>query len=277
MSSQSRVAIITGANRGIGYAIVKALASAFDGDVLLTARNSKLGEKAAGELNASGLKQIKFYQLDVTDESSIELLRKHVVSYYGGVDVLVNNAGVLYKTASTVPLPEQARETVKVNFTAVLNLTKALMPFLRSHSRVVNVSSQLGKLGKLKSTVLKAKFASDSLQESELVDLMNQFVKDVEAGVHIERGWPPESSAYYTTKIGLNALTKILAKDAAALSGKEDILINTCCPGWVKTEMSGPGATKSPDEGAETPVYLATLPQGSPAGKFFYNKSIIDF
>ncbi|XP_065834992.1 carbonyl reductase [NADPH] 1-like [Oscarella lobularis] len=276
MSSQSRVAIVTGANRGIGYAIVKALASAFDGDVLLTARNSKLGEEAAGELNASGLKQIKFHQLDVTDESSIELLRKHVESHYGGVDILVNNAGVFYKRASTVPFPEQVRETVKLNFTAALNLTKALMPLLRSHSRVVNVSSQLGKLGKLKSDDLKAKFASDSLQESELVDLMNQFVKDVEAGVHVERGWPPELSAYSTTKIGLNALTKILAKDAV-LSGKEDILINSCCPGWVRTEMGGPTATKSPEEGAETPVYLATLPQGSPAGKFFFNKAIIDF
>eukprot|EP00118_Oscarella_pearsei_P012335 m.89997 g.89997 ORF g.89997 m.89997 type:complete len:204 (+) comp36637_c0_seq1:276-887(+) len=182
----------------------------------------------------------------------------------------------LLQRSSTVSIAEQARETVKVNFTAVLNMTKSMMPLLRPHSRVVNVSSQLGKLKNIPQAELRQKFASDSLEEGQLVELMSQFIRDAESGVHIEKGWPTEIAAYRTSKIGLCALTKIHAKKLAQ-SGKEDILVNACCPGWVRTDMGGASATKSSEQGAETPLYLALLPQGSPSGKFFFENSLTDF
>ena len=93
-------------------------------------------------------------------------------------------------------------------------------------------------------------------------------------GNHRELGWT--NTPYGTTKTAVTALTKIHAKEMAAL-GKEDILINSCCPGWVKTDMTGDEAPLTPDQGAETPVYLALLPPGSPTGEFWRDKKIAEW
>ena len=103
---------------------------------------------------------------------------------------------------------------------------------------------------------------------------MAQFVRDVENGCHTQNGWP--NTAYGVSKIGVTALTKVQAREMAK-SGKEDVLVNACCPGWVKTDMAGDRASLTPDQGAETPVYLALLPAGSPSGEFWYEKKISDW
>jgi NAD(P)-dependent dehydrogenase (short-subunit alcohol dehydrogenase family) len=172
----SRVAIVTGANRGIGLAIVKKLCEEFSGDVLLTARNIENGEKALDEVKHQGYHNAVFHELDVTSKPSIEKFRTFVKDKYGGLDILVNNAGIAYGRNTTVPFPEQAQETIKVNFTAVLNVSDALFPLLRPHGRVVNMGSSLGHLAVLSSD-LQAKLSSDDLAVDQLISLMSQFVR----------------------------------------------------------------------------------------------------
>ncbi len=96
----NRVAVVTGSNKGIGLAIVRRLCKEFDGDVILTSRDERLGKEAIEKLEAEGLKP-KYHQLDITSSESIDRLKQHLVQQYGGVDVLVNNAAISYKTAST--------------------------------------------------------------------------------------------------------------------------------------------------------------------------------
>lgn len=103
---------------------------------------------------------------------------------------------------------------------------------------------------------------------------MNKFVEDTKKGVHAEEGWP--NSAYGVTKIGVTVLSRILARKLNEQRRGDKILLNACCPGWVRTDMTGPQATKSPEEGAETPVYLALLPPDAegPHGQFVQDKTV---
>uniref|UniRef100_A0A6F9D969 Carbonyl reductase [NADPH] 1-like n=1 Tax=Phallusia mammillata TaxID=59560 RepID=A0A6F9D969_9ASCI len=102
--------------------------------------------------------------------------------------------------------------------------------------------------------------------------MMNEFIDAAQSETHGDLGYP--STAYGVSKIGVVVMTKIYAR--MLREKKEDILINVCCPGWVRTDMAGPKATKSPEEGAETPVYLALLPEGAtePHGQFVSEKKV---
>lgn len=141
--------------------------------------------------------------------------------------------------------------------------------------RVVNVSSGMS-LRALKSCSpeLQQKFRSETITEEELVGLMNKFIEDAKKGVHAKEGWP--NSAYGVTKIGVTVLSRIYARKLNEERREDKILLNACCPGWVRTDMTGPEATKSPEEGAETPVYLALLPSGAegPHGQFVQDKKV---
>jgi len=103
---------------------------------------------------------------------------------------------------------------------------------------------------------------------------MNTFIKDVKEGKYADNGWP--KTTYGVSKVGLSMYTRILARD----NKTKGVLINCCCPGWVRTDMAGPKATKSPEEGAETPVYLCFIAddgKGGPTGKFYIDKQIKDW
>ena len=168
-------------------------------------RNEELGQQAVKKLESEGLKP-KFHQLDIDSSESIERLKNYLSSTYGGLDVLINNAAIAYKMASTAPFLEQATNTVRINFTGTLNITRALLPLVRPHGRIVNVSSMVSKLSQV-SSELQKKFSDPKLTEGELVALMKQFVDDVTAGSHKEKGW--SNSAYATSKLGVTALTKV--------------------------------------------------------------------
>jgi len=120
---------------------------------------------------------------------------------------------------------------------------------------------------------LRKVFCSETITEEELTAKMNEFVAAAQDDSHIDKGWP--GSAYGVSKIGVTVMTRIHAR-CMHEQGKEDILINACCPGWVKTDMAGPRAPKTPDQGAETPVYLALLPKGTlrPRGQLVFEKAI---
>ncbi|CAN9500206.1 unnamed protein product [Ophioblennius macclurei] len=270
----TKVVVVTGSNKGIGLAIVRQLCSQFQGDVYLTSRDVDRGQKAIESLTLEGLKP-NFHQLDINDENSIAAATAFFKEKYGGVDVLVNNAAIAFKVADPTPFAVQAEVTIKTNFFATRNMLTQFLPLIKAGGRVVNVSSfvSVRTLNQC-SPSLQQRFRSEDLSEDELVALMQQFVDKTKTNQHKEAGWP--ETAYGVSKTGLTALSMILARRLSRERPDDGILLNACCPGWVRTDMAGPKAPKSPEEGAITPVYLALLPPGAtqPHGKFVSDKEV---
>ena len=139
------------------------------------------GKQAVEELNKLGC-QPKYHQLDIDDESSVLKLRDYMSTNYGGIDVLVNNAAIAFRSAATEPFSEQATVTLRTNFFNTYRACTILFPILKPHARVVNVSSSAGYLQNIggeseTSVALKAKLASIDLTYEELIKLMLKYVK----------------------------------------------------------------------------------------------------
>ncbi|XP_032248516.1 carbonyl reductase [NADPH] 1-like [Halichoerus grypus] len=274
MSSAPRVALVTGANKGIGFTIVQDLCRQFSGDVVLTARDKVRGQVAVKKLQAKGLSP-RFHLLDIDHVQSIRALGDFLHKEYGGLDVLVNNAGIAFKAGDPKPFHIQAEVTMKTNFFGTRDVCTELLPLMKPQGRVVNVSSIISLVALKKcSPELQQKFISEAITEEELVGLMNKFVEDTKKGVHRKEGWP--DTAYGVTKIGVTVLSRIHARNLSEQRKGDKILLNACCPGWVRTDMTEPKAIKSPEEGAETPVYLALLPSDAeePHGEFVMEKKV---
>ena len=230
-----RIGLVTGANRGIGLAICRQLAS--NGvTVLLGARDAAAGEQAAAALRAEGL-DIQSIRIDTADPQSFESARDFLAHKFGHLDILVNNIGMGFDwghTAADVPM-RLLRETFEINFFSLVDLTQRLLPLIRlSHAgRIVNHSSAIGSLAR------RADQAAWS-----------------------EGDWP---LAYSASKTALNAFTLHLA---CALRDTR-IKVNAAHPGVVRTDPNPQGLI-SPEEGARTAVALALLPEEGPTGGFFH-------
>ncbi|XP_078088898.1 carbonyl reductase [NADPH] 1 [Mustelus asterias] len=269
-----RVAVVTGANKGIGLEMVRALCSQFEGDVYLTARDRERGQQAVHKLQQQQLRPL-FHHLDLNDQQSIKELRDFMAQTYGGIDVLINNAGIAFKVADTTPFGTQAEVTVATNFFGTRDVSTELLPIIKPQGRVVNVSSESGTMALRNcNQELQKKFRSTDITEEQLVELMKKFVDDAKRGQHTQQGWA--SSAYGVSKIGVTVLSRIHARMLSKERAADGILLNACCPGWVKTDMAGPNAPGTAEEGAVTPVYLALLPAGAagPHGEFVVNKTV---
>ncbi len=229
-----RVAVVSGANRGIGFEICRQLAER-GLRVVLTSRDAAKGDAAQQKLSANG-KDVVYHRLDVDSDDSVAELARYLETEQGRVDVLVNNAGILIDKPGDSVLAtslETFRKTLDTNFFGALRMCQAIVPIMqRGHyGRIVNLSSGLGQL--------------DEMGDG--------------------------TAAYRTSKAALNTLTRMVA---AAVSG-EDILVNSMCPGWVRTDMGGPNAARGVETGAETAIWLAMLPHGGPTGGFFRDKTAI--
>ncbi|MBN3300689.1 carbonyl reductase 1-like [Amia ocellicauda] len=273
--STKKVAVVTGGNKGIGLSIVTGLCRAgYPGDVVLTARDEARGQAAVAALKAEGHTAL-FQQLDICDQASVERLRDFLAQKYGGLDVLVNNAGIAFKVDAVEPFGEQAAITMETNFWGTVRVSRALLPLIRPQGRVVNVSSFVS-LRALKqcSPEKQQRFRDEQLSEEELGSLMKEFVSAAQQGDHQAQGWP--NTAYGTSKIGVTVLSRIQACSLTQTRPGDGILLNACCPGWVRTDMAGPKAPRSPEEGAETPLYLALLPPNTaaPHGQFVSDKTV---
>jgi carbonyl reductase 1 len=253
---QPRIAVVTGANRGIGQAIAQGL-DARGFHVMSAARSPRDAEASFGETVA----------LDVTEPQSVAALASELRKR-GGANVLVNNAGVsLDGFDETV-----AARTLETNFFGAMRVTDALVPSMQDRARIVMVSSGLGTLSHIRGD-LRQRFEDPELTRDALVELMQSFVRDVASGVHARHGWP--SSAYSVSKVGLNALVRVMARELAG--DPRRILINAADPGWVRTRMGGSSAPRSVEEGARTPVWLAELPESGPSGGFFRDQRAVAF
>jgi len=257
---------VTGSNKGIGLAIVRALCSQYKGDVYLTSRDQARGEEAVHLLQQEGLNP-KFHQLDIGDEESIKALRDFMKEKYGGIDILVNNAAIAFSNAATEPFGHQATVTVTTNYFNNKNACDILFPILKSGARVVNVTSSAGFLGNLgktgdavKAAELKKKLSAADLTVEELDELMNQFVRTANEGTHGEHGWI--NSTYSASKIGWSALTRIQQREMLK-DPRGDIAVNHVHPGYVVTDMTGRKGRLTADRGAQSAVFAALLPPGT--------------
>lgn len=218
-------ALITGGNRGIGLEIARQLAKK-GVEVILTARDEEKGRKAANSIEGN----VMFHQLDVTDDNSIENLRQFLEKH--GLDVLINNAGVLIDRSGFENTDMKTiQTTMQTNIIGPIRLCQALIPILKKSNdpRIVNMSSGLGSLSNGGSA------------------------------------YP----VYSISKTALNMLTVRLAAE------NPDIRVNSMAPGWVRTDMGGPEAPTSVEEGADTAVWLATA--DVPTGGFFQDRKPIEW
>jgi len=259
-----KVAVVTGGNKGIGFGVVRALCKKFDGVVYLTSRDEKLGKAAVEELKQEGLSP-SYHQFDILSTESILNFKNHLLEEHGGVDVLVNNAGIAFKVASTEPVSVQAKNTLRTNYWGTKEVLQHLIPILKTGARVVNLSSNCGFLGKLdkcsnkeKGKLLKEKLGSETLTIEELDSLMNNYVNTTAEGNHEQQGWISDS--YNVSKIGVSALTRVLQRNIESLNPSPDIVLNHVHPGYVDTDMSSHKGPLTIDRGAESSVFAALLP-----------------
>lgn len=250
-----RVALVTGSNRGLGLETSRQLARA-GFRVIATSREESSGRRAIEGLARDG--NVEWEALDVADSASIVALTRRFDERRVKLDVLVNNAGISMRGFDA----RVAERTNAVNFFGAMYLTDALLPTIRDHGRIVNVSSSLGELSAY-SSKLRERFLDPALDRERLAGLVNEFIHDVARGTHSEHGWP--SSAYGVSKAAMNAYTRILAKELAP----RGVLVNSVCPGWVRTDMGGPGAARDVDMGARSIVWAALIGDDGPTGGFF--------
>uniref|UniRef100_A0A4X1T0B1 Carbonyl reductase (NADPH) n=1 Tax=Sus scrofa TaxID=9823 RepID=A0A4X1T0B1_PIG len=249
MSSHTRVALVTGSNKGIGLAIVRELCRQFSGDVVLTARDVVRGQAAVKQLEAEGLSP-RFHQLDINDLQSIRVLRDFLCKEYGGLDVLVNNAAIT----------PRSRNDDENQLRGTRDVCTELLPLIRPKGRVVNVSSTEGVRALNEcSPELQQKFKSETITEEELVGLMNKFVEDTKNGVHRKEGW--SDSTYGVTKIGVSVLSRIYARKLSEQRAGDKILLNACCPGWVRTDMGDPKPPRAQRKEQRPPCTWPFCPQ----------------
>jgi NAD(P)-dependent dehydrogenase (short-subunit alcohol dehydrogenase family) len=234
--SQQTIALVTGANKGIGYEIAAGL-GALGWSVGVGARDDERREAAVEKLRAAGTDAFGV-PLDVTDDASVTAAAGLVEERAGRLDVLVNNAGVtggMRQEPTTADLAA-VRTAVETNVIGVIRVTNAMLPLLRRSAspRIVNMSSSVGSL-----------------------------TRQTESGGASATG--PLSAAYAPSKTFLNALTVQYAKELR----DTNVLINAACPGYCATDLNGFRGVRTPEQGAAIAIRLATLPGDGPTGGFF--------
>lgn len=270
MAETVKVAIVTGSNRGIGNAIVKALSKSFEGVVYLTSRDENSGKAAVQELESQGLK-VNFHQLDIANLDSVKKFAIYIKEKYNGLDLLINNAGFAYPGKTDVPVSKQALDSIEINYKGTLNMCDEFFPLLRPHARVVHVSSRVGMLKVCKNPDFRTKLTSEDLTIEEITTLMDKFIEAAQNGTSESIS----TSCYGFAKCGVTAATRVQQR-AFDKDPRPDIIVNACCPGLVATGMSG-NRGKPVDEGAITPLFLATVPMTGPKGELWAEKERVEW
>jgi NAD(P)-dependent dehydrogenase (short-subunit alcohol dehydrogenase family) len=225
MVLQGRVALITGASRGIGRAM--ALGFAREGaDLALCARNVRQLHALVREIEQMG-RQAMALQADVASEPDVRAMTQEAIGRFGRIDVLHNNAAILIQHPLVDHPLDDWHRTMAINVTGTLLCCQAVLPHMvrRGYGRIINMTSILSAL------------------------------------------CVPSYGSYSVSKAAVNALTKTLANEFRG----HNILINGQHPGNIRTDMN-PGGTYPPEHAVATAVYLASLPDGGPTGKFFYDR-----
>jgi NAD(P)-dependent dehydrogenase (short-subunit alcohol dehydrogenase family) len=239
MAEVKKIALITGANRGIGLETARQLGQKGVA-VIVAARTISAAEEAAAKLNAEGL-QATAIKLDVTKEEDRQSAAKLIEEKFGKLDILINNAGItapggLFGVRASDTSEEELQSLLNTNFFSVIAVTRALLPLLKKSDagRIVNVGSILGSL-------------------TEQANPASQIA-------------PLKMLSYNVSKTALNAFTVHLAVELK----DTNIKVNTAHPGWVKTELGTEYAPMEIPEGAKTSVDLALIGSDGPNGRFIH-------
>merc|ERR1711962_1646180 len=271
-----KVAIVTGGNKGIGYAIVRGLMKSGQFEfVYLTARNSDFGKAAVEKLNSEEESKCHFHQLDVSDANSITAIKNYMVEKHSGFDVLVQNAGFAFKAGAKESRAVQTRETLKINTWGVLNLMKEFYPIIKENGRIVNMSSFVSQMTEYgggwtpkRGHPIQREIGqlNKNLSLERLEEIIKKYESDCDKGIDEKEGWPQWS--YGMSKLFVNSITKIYGN--IARSDNKGVLINCCSPGYVKTDMTSQSGGTSGDIGARTSIWLSVLPPGldGPQGSY---------
>jgi NAD(P)-dependent dehydrogenase (short-subunit alcohol dehydrogenase family) len=237
---EGKIALITGANKGIGLEIARQLGTQGI-TVLLGVRDEKRGHEAAETLQAEHI-DAHVVQLDVTNQNTIDTAATYIDSEFGKLDILVNNAGIAIDTVPPSQLDiEDLRRTYDTNVFGVFAVTKAMLPLLRKSDagRIVNMSSGLGSLAQ----------NSDPNYEYAQIKIL----------------------AYNSSKTALNAMTIQFAHELK----DTPIKVNSADPGYVATDINDYRGTRTVQQGATAAVRLATLPADGPTGGYFDENGIV--
>ena len=233
MARDKRIALVTGANKGIGFETARQLAKR-GWHVVIGARKASAGQTAVKAIKqASG--SASFLDIDVSNSESIGRAPAEFQKQFDHLDVLINNAGIYPDEGLTILTisRQQLTETFQTNTFGPVAVTQAFLPFLRkaSDARIINVSSGYGQIEGLSANV----------------------------------------PSYCLSKLALNGVT-LMFSDALRSEG---IAVNSMCPGWVRTDMGGPNAARSVEQGADTAIWLATEAGQDLTGKFFRDRQPI--
>jgi NAD(P)-dependent dehydrogenase (short-subunit alcohol dehydrogenase family) len=233
----ARVAVVTGSSRGIGYETCRQLAR-LGIQVVLTSRDAGKGEAACRQLNAGpGVDgRVSYCRLDVTSSEDIQALAAELAAKFGRVDILVNNAGIMSD-------PKGSRA-----------LSSSLQTYRDSFE--TNVLAPLAVIQALLPLMKKNNYGR---------------IVNVSSGLGQLSEMASGTPAYRMSKTALNALTRMVAAETRG----SNILVNSMSPGWVKSDMGGPNAPRTVEQGADTAVWLATLPDGGASGGFFQDRAPI--
>lgn len=239
MTESRPIALITGANRGIGFETARQLGK-LGHRVILTSRDGIKGKAATDKLQTEGL-DVLYHPLDVDREDSRLQLFKYLEERHGRLDALVNNAGIMPDGDPAQPQQasvfdaelDQVRQSMETNLYGPLRLAQLAVPVMRrnGYGRIVNVSSGLAQISEMRGAF----------------------------------------AAYRLSKTALNALTRILAAEVRG----ENILVNSVSPGWVRTRMGGENAPRPPVEAVRGITWLATLDDNGPSGGFYQDRMAI--
>jgi carbonyl reductase 1 len=275
-------AVVTGANKGLGLAMVRSLCRKLgpDAHVYLTARDVQRGQEAIKILQAEGLSP-GFFRLDLLDPTSIAALAEHIRQQHDGIDLLIQNGA--YAALPEIPAKEQVRLMIDTNNLGTHRVLRAFRPLLRPHARIVVVASGFGTLKSLEPR-LHSRFDTEAMSLADLEATLETYVRAVEAGEEEAAGWPHWINV--PSKVGQVAATRIfsrqLAEDSRTPPG---VLVNAICPGWLVTDASRPYLKdlppdikpKLPDEAVDDALWPALLPRDStgPKGELIQYRKIL--
>ncbi|XP_032510690.2 carbonyl reductase [NADPH] 3-like [Danaus plexippus] len=270
----SRVAVVTGSNKGIGFSIVKLLCQRFDGVVYLTSRDVERGKEAVKKLEELGLHP-NFHQLDVSVRSSVEIFKHYLEENYGGIDILINNAAVVdagFKTCSF----DEAKRVIDINYRSILTMHELIYPIVRNGGRILNISSDCGHLSNIRNKFWIEKLSKQNLSVSDVNEFVEWFLESKKNGTFnvddIANG--ASVAAYRVSKVAVSAVTMIHQKEY----DNKNISINSMHPGLVRTDMTAGVGFYNVDEAAQTPVYIVLdAPQSLKGAYVWFDRKVIDW
>lgn len=270
----TKVAVVTGSNKGIGFAIVKGLLRRYEGIVYLTSRSEERGRAAVAQLNELGFKP-EYHQLDVTDRNSVLRFRDHIKCTHGGIDILVNNAAIANSVTLYNP-HEENEEIININYKSIMIIQELLFPLVRNNGRILNISSDCGHLSNIRNKYWIERLSRKNLTVNDINEFVEWYLDASKNQSFKNEDLADDATvaAYRVAKVALSAITILQQKELAA----KNISVNSMHPGLVRTDMTQGVGFYSADQAAETPIYLVLdAPEHLKGAYVWFDKKVLDW